>query len=613
MEIRGRRPPAASSARKHEHEETAYSLGRIRIIDTRVFLAATFLLYASVNVMAPNLTEIARSMHLDEIERDTYLGGFMSTAYFLVGAPASLVVGVLTDIWNRKQLFVMVGLSAAGVIIVSGLAQNIWQMLVLRAVLGALLGGVQPLLFSLFGDLFPPNQRASVSSIVGLTMGGGTLIGQLVAGFIGNTWSWRSPYYIIGILSIFASFLLHIHAVEPERGFADWEEETEGDDDVESGSNKSHPRDSTSRQQQGTHSKSNNANGGEEPYVGISEQECPNTPLSALLPSRSRGGTGASAESVTSFDLSASHAQGLEDSFASRGRVQSEEIDDIPRPRQRQRINQGNDQHQSPGSAYQDDSGTAKSDDNAKGGQDHALSPHSQLDFRTVRRLLSIKTNVFIFLQALPGTIPWGIITVYLHDYFKQEQGFTATQATIIVMTFAVGAVLGGIGGGMMGQRLYNSPNKLWTPLAIGSCQMCACLPVLYLINFQPSNDDPSTVETMSLAFLFGQGKVYTAAALGGLLASATGPNMKAILMNVNTPSTRGSVFTLMYLFDSVGKGVGPAAVAAGVSLLGGRVICFNIAMLGWVASGICMIAIFFTMTADEAEAKARLRANAPK
>lgn len=201
-------------------------------------------------------------------------------------------------------------------------------------------------------------------------------------------------------------------------------------------------------------------------------------------------------------------------------------------------------------------------------------------------------------------------IAVYLHDFFKQEQGFTPTEATIIVMTFAVGAVLGGIGGGIIGQKIYNSQYKTSLPIVIGCFQISACIPVISLINWEPGAIDSSLMATKGTARLLEQSPVYILAILGGLFASSTGPNMKAILLNVNTPSTRGSVFTLMYLFDSVGKGVGPAAVAAGVSLLGGRVICFNIAMLGWVASGLCMIAIYFTMTADEAEARARIRAS---
>lgn len=344
--------------------------------------------------MAPNLTEIARSLGLDELQRDTYLGGFMSTAYFLVGAPASLVVGVLTDVCNRKMLFTIVSILSSAVIVLTGIATNIWQMLVLRALLGALLGGIQPLLYSLFGDLFPPNQRAGVSSIVGLTMGGGTLIGQLAAGFMGTTWTWRSPYYFIGVLCVVGSVLLHQYAVEPERGFAD--EEDSGDADLERRQG-SVNKNSASQQSNVTNSESN-------PVTEENEDECPNTPLSALLPRR---GTATSVDSIPNLDLS-STAENAPQSDRT-----NEDVDASPRPRQRQPASQSPTQVQSPPiSKTKSESREHMPKSKGKEEMPEAVAEkQNALDIRTVKKLLNIRTNLLVFLQALPGTIPWGIIT----------------------------------------------------------------------------------------------------------------------------------------------------------------------------------------------------------
>ena len=63
----------------------------------------------------------------------------------------------------------------------------------------------------------------------------------------------------------------------------------------------------------------------------------------------------------------------------------------------------------------------------------------------------------------------------------------------------------------------------------------------------------------MSLAFLGG-------------CAAVTNPNLKGLLMNVNTSATRGTVFSLVTLTDDVGKGLGPEVVALAVSACGRRV-----------------------------------------
>ncbi len=51
--------------------------------------------------------------------------------------------------------------------------------MILRALLGAVLGGVLPLLYSLFGDLFPPSRRSTIAAVVGTASGAGVLIGQV--------------------------------------------------------------------------------------------------------------------------------------------------------------------------------------------------------------------------------------------------------------------------------------------------------------------------------------------------------------------------------------------------------------------------------------------------
>jgi hypothetical protein len=60
---------------------------------SRVFIAAAFFVMMSQNLLAPNLTAAAASFGLSAQERDTIMGGWMSTAFFLVGGPCSLVRG----------------------------------------------------------------------------------------------------------------------------------------------------------------------------------------------------------------------------------------------------------------------------------------------------------------------------------------------------------------------------------------------------------------------------------------------------------------------------------------------------------------------------------------
>ena len=72
-----------------------------------LFSLTTVLLFADQNLMAPNLTEIAEEFGFDDEERDTKLGGHIAMAFWVLGAPAALLVGVLADRVNRSLLFAL--------------------------------------------------------------------------------------------------------------------------------------------------------------------------------------------------------------------------------------------------------------------------------------------------------------------------------------------------------------------------------------------------------------------------------------------------------------------------------------------------------------------------
>ena len=55
--------------------------------------------------MSPNLTAIAEEFDFSDEERDTKLGGHIALAFWVLGAPAAIVVGILADQFNRSKLF----------------------------------------------------------------------------------------------------------------------------------------------------------------------------------------------------------------------------------------------------------------------------------------------------------------------------------------------------------------------------------------------------------------------------------------------------------------------------------------------------------------------------
>jgi sugar phosphate permease len=121
-----------------------------------------------------------------------------------------------------------------------------------------------------------------------------------------------------------------------------------------------------------------------------------------------------------------------------------------------------------------------------------------------------------------------------------------------------------------------------------------------YLLNFpsQIGVANPNFIVPVAIGFIT------------GFTITITGPNVNAILLNVNSPETRGSIFSLFNLTDDLGKGFGPVIIS--LLIVGfGRLWAFNIANLFWVICGIVLLFMMKTFPEDEARLNAVLKERA--
>jgi MFS family permease len=571
-----------------------------------------FFIGASQNLMAPNLTGIAKSFGLDAASRDVVLGGWMSSAFFIVGAPMSLIFGILADRTTRTQLFFLMCAAAAAINFGTGMAFAVDQLLVLRACLGAVYGALNPVLFSMVGDMYAASARSSMASYFSLAVGGGTAIGQMLAGVF-SRFGWRLPYFVVAAGSVLACFALVSFAVEPQRGAAD----AAG---TSSGPRSSVP--SVSGSTQVAHAAGSDeavSSAVKHRYAVSASSSSSSGPGSGPSPntaerggSSSGGGTNAAASSVPSERTSVKEKAAAATAGAGSGAADG--------------VGSSAGAAAAAGAASGDaGTGMASPQTHSQQPLQHgerlgpreflALLRTSLLQLRVqMRRVLAVQSNILVFAQALFGTIPWSVITVYLPDYLAQEQGFSVPGATLLVLLFGIGAVVGGVAGGLLGSRLYKRGPSLM-PLVFGLTQAASALPMLWLINAQLL----TYPEGHAAKGGAGQGEggsvrwqVFPVAITAGLFASLTGPNLKAILMNVNVAQLRGAVFTFAYIFDSISKGLAPALISMAVARVGSRQAVFSVALLGWVASGLIIMCISRCVARDEAEAQAKAAAPRP-
>jgi predicted MFS family arabinose efflux permease len=191
---------------------------RRKVYAITLFSSTIILLFADQNLMSPNLTAIAADFGFSNEERDEKLGGEIALAFFLLGAPASFIVGCLGDTFNRSKLFALtVGIGEGGCV-ATYFSHTYPQLYVCRAVTGFSLGGALPLIYSILGDLFTAQERHTVSALVSIGSGCGISLGQGIAGYLGPTFGWRVPFLVIGIPALLCATLVYFTVPDPERG-----------------------------------------------------------------------------------------------------------------------------------------------------------------------------------------------------------------------------------------------------------------------------------------------------------------------------------------------------------------------------------------------------------
>lgn len=137
--------------------------------------------------------------------------GLVFSITFLFSAIASPFWGGLADRKGRKIMLLRSALGMAMVMALMGLAQNIWQFLVLRALLG-LLGGFIPNANALIATQMPRNRSGWAMGTLSTGGVAGALLGPLAGGLLADMYGLRMVFFITASV-LFICFLLTLFCI----------------------------------------------------------------------------------------------------------------------------------------------------------------------------------------------------------------------------------------------------------------------------------------------------------------------------------------------------------------------------------------------------------------
>ncbi len=176
-------------------------------------MLALFLAALDQTIVATALPRIVQEFHgLEHLS-------WVIAAYLLASTVVVPIYGKLSDIYGRKPFILSaIVLFLAGSVL-SGISQNMIQLVLCRAIQGLGGGAIFANAFAVVGDLYPPAERGRWQGLLGGVFGLSSIIGPTLGGWLTDHASWRWNFFInipVGIVAFAAVASLLPHIV-PER------------------------------------------------------------------------------------------------------------------------------------------------------------------------------------------------------------------------------------------------------------------------------------------------------------------------------------------------------------------------------------------------------------
>src|SRR6476661_1590411 len=151
-------------------------------------------------IVGPALPTIVTQLHGNDVYN------WVVISYLLTSTISVPFWGKLSDVFGRKPLFI------AGIVFfligsaLSGLSQDMTQLILFRGLQGIGAGALFPIALAIIGDMFSPAERGKYQGLFGAVFGVAFVAGPLIGGWLTENASWHWIFYVnipIGIISLF--------------------------------------------------------------------------------------------------------------------------------------------------------------------------------------------------------------------------------------------------------------------------------------------------------------------------------------------------------------------------------------------------------------------------
>lgn len=190
-------PAPAGAVEEHPAVEVD---SRTRFEILGAIMLGLFLAALDQTIVGPILPRVVGDLH----GADLYT--WVVTSYLLTSTVTVPIYGKLSDLFGRKPMLIIgISLFLVGSIL-SGLSQEMWQLIAFRGIQGLGAGSLFPIALAVIGDLFTPAERGKYQGLFGAVFGIAFLVGPGLGGLLTDSFSWHWVFFVnvpIGLVALF--------------------------------------------------------------------------------------------------------------------------------------------------------------------------------------------------------------------------------------------------------------------------------------------------------------------------------------------------------------------------------------------------------------------------
>ncbi|MGZ3342974.1 MAG: MFS transporter, partial [Reyranella sp.] len=177
------------SEKSADHELAKAGAGHRGLI-LAACMMATFMTAVETTIVATAMPTIVADLG------DFHLFSWVFAAYLLAQAVSIPIYGRLADLYGRKRIFFV----GAGVFLMGstlcGFAHGMLSLIAFRALQGIGAGAVQPVAYTIVGDIYSPTERARVQGFLSSVFGFAAVVGPTLGAFLVEHADWSIVFWI---------------------------------------------------------------------------------------------------------------------------------------------------------------------------------------------------------------------------------------------------------------------------------------------------------------------------------------------------------------------------------------------------------------------------------